>query len=71
MINSQKWLSINFAAFFFTWGVFLPYWTGWLTNEKGLSVLHASIIMGAGMVARAISTFVFSQLLLNYSRFVE
>lgn len=59
MINSQKWLSINFAAFFFTWGVFLPYWTGWLTNEKGLSVLHASIIMGAGMVARAISTFVF------------
>ena len=59
MINSQKWLSINFAAFFFTWGVFLPYWTGWLTNEKGLSVLHASIIMGAGMIARAISTFVF------------
>jgi len=59
MINSQKWLSINFAAFFFTWGVFLPYWTGWLTNEKGLSVFHASIIMGAGMVARAISTFVF------------
>ena len=59
MINSQKWLSINFAAFFFTWGVFLPYWTGWLTNEKGLSVLHASIIMGAGMVARGISTFVF------------
>ncbi|HSO59111.1 MAG TPA: MFS transporter [Paenisporosarcina sp.] len=59
MINSQKWLSINFAAFFFTWGVFLPYWTGWLTNEKGLSVFHASIIMGGGMVARAISTFVF------------
>ena len=59
MINSQKWLSINFAAFFFTWGVFLPYWTGWLTTEKGLSVFHASIIMGSGMVARAFSTFVF------------
>lgn len=59
MINSQKWLSINFAAFFFTWGVFLPYWTGWLTTEKDLSVFHASIIMGSGMVARAVSTFVF------------
>ena len=59
MINSQKWLSINFAAFFFTWGVFLPYWTGWLTTEKDLSVFHASIIMGSGMVARAVSTFFF------------
>ncbi len=59
MINSQKWVSINFAAFFFTWGVFLPYWTGWLTTEKDLSVFHASIIMGSGMVARAVSTFVF------------
>jgi MFS transporter, PPP family, 3-phenylpropionic acid transporter len=59
MINSQKWLSINFAAFFFTWGIFLPYWTGWLTTEKDLSVFHASIIMGSGMVARAVSTFIF------------
>lgn len=58
MINSQKWLSTNFFAFFFTWGVFLPFWTGWLTTEKGLSVSHASLIMGAGMLARAISTFV-------------
>jgi len=57
MMNSQKWLSINFFAFFFTWGVFLPFWTGWLTGEKGLSVSHASIIMSAGMLARAFSTF--------------
>jgi len=58
MSKSEKWLSINFFAFFFTWGVFLPFWTGWLTTEKGLSVSHASIIMGAGMFARAISTFI-------------
>ncbi|WP_019412567.1 MFS transporter [Paenisporosarcina sp. TG20] len=58
MINSQKWLSINFFTFFFTWGVFLPFWTGWLTTEKGLTVFQASIIMGFGMLARAFSTFV-------------
>ncbi len=57
MINSQNWLSRHFFAFFFTWGVFLPYWTGWLTTDKGLTVVHASIIMGAGMLARAVSTF--------------
>lgn len=57
-MNYQKWLSINFFAFFFTWGVFLPYWTGYLIIEKGLSVSNASIIMGAGMLGRAFSTFV-------------
>ncbi|WP_203248141.1 MFS transporter [Sporosarcina beigongshangi] len=57
MMNNQRWLSISFLAFFFTWGVFLPYWTGWLTIEKGLTVTAASVIMGAGMVARALSTF--------------
>jgi len=57
-MKSQKWLSVNFFAFFFTWGIFMNYWTGYLTNVKGLSVTAASIIMGAGMVARAFSTFV-------------
>ncbi|HEX5563577.1 MAG TPA: MFS transporter, partial [Sporosarcina sp.] len=40
-MNNQRWLSISFFTFFFTWGVFLPYWTGWLTIEKGLSVKDA------------------------------
>jgi len=56
-MNNQRWLSMSFFAFFFTWGVFLPYWTGWLTIEKGLSVTAASFIMGAGMIARSLSTF--------------
>ncbi|MDN7246569.1 3-phenylpropionate MFS transporter [Planococcus shenhongbingii] len=62
-MNNQKWLSLNFFAFFFTWGVFLPYWTAWLTNEKELSVSSASLILGAGMVARALSTLLFFPLL--------
>ena len=56
-MNNQRWLSISFFTFFFTWGVFVPYWIGWLTNEKGLSVKDASIVMGAGMIARSFSTF--------------
>ncbi|MDN4606353.1 MFS transporter [Sporosarcina highlanderae] len=56
-MNNQRWLSISFLTFFFTWGIFLPYWTGWLTIEKGLSVSTASIIMGAGMIARSFSNF--------------
>ncbi|GKV65460.1 MULTISPECIES: MFS transporter [unclassified Sporosarcina] len=56
-MNNQRWLSMSFFVFFFTWGIFLPYWTGWLTSAKGLSVTDASIIMGAGMIARSFSTF--------------
>lgn len=55
-MNNQRWLSMCFLAFFFTWGIFLPYWTGWLTIEKGLTVTAASIIMGIGMIARSFST---------------
>lgn len=55
-MNSQRWLSLNFFTFFFTWGVFLPYWTGWLINAKHLSVPEAGFIMSAGMIVRAMST---------------
>lgn len=59
-MNKQRWLSQNFFVFFITWGVFLPYWTGWLVEDKGLSVTNASLIMGFGLVARGVSTmFVF------------
>jgi PPP family 3-phenylpropionic acid transporter len=57
MMNNQRWLSMSFLAFFFTWGVFIPYWTGWLTIEKGLSVTAASAIMGVGMIGRSLATF--------------
>lgn len=58
-MNTQRWLSFSFLTFFFTWGIFLPYWTGFLTNDKGLSVKAASVVMGAGMVARSFATFLF------------
>lgn len=56
MMNNQRWLSQSFFVFFITWGVFLPYWTGWLVQGKGLSVTEASLIMGFGLLARGAST---------------
>ena len=60
MVNNQRWLSQSFFVFFFTWGIFLPYWTGWLVQAKNLTVADASMIMAFGLVARAVATmFVF------------
>lgn len=55
-MNNQRWLSQNFFIFFITWGIFLPYWTGWLVQAKGLNVTEASLIMGFGLLARGAST---------------
>ncbi|MFY3791027.1 MFS transporter [Ureibacillus sp. MALMAid1270] len=55
-MNHQRWLSQNFFMFFFTWGAYLQYWSGWLAEGKGLSVTEVSFIMGFGLVARAIAT---------------
>lgn len=67
-MENQRWLTKNFITFFFTWGVFLPYWTGWLIAAKGLSISQASMIMGFGLVARAISTmFLFPMLSKRWS----
>ncbi len=55
-MNTQRWMSIHFFSFFLTWGIFLPYWSGWMIQTKGISVSEASLIMSLGLVARGLST---------------
>lgn len=55
-MNSQRWMSRQFFSFFITWGIFLPYWTGWMIYTKGITVPQASMIMSLGLVARGLST---------------
>ncbi|KQL50344.1 hypothetical protein AN964_21980 [Heyndrickxia shackletonii] len=57
-MKNQTWLSLNYFAFFFTWGVFMPFWTGWLVDSKGLTIQAASAVIGAGFISRSISTLV-------------
>ncbi|WP_028612860.1 MFS transporter [Paenibacillus harenae] len=55
-MNAQRWMSIRFFSFFMTWGIFLPYWSGWMIYTKGISVSQASLIMSLGLIARGLST---------------
>ncbi|WP_188455502.1 MFS transporter [Virgibacillus oceani] len=57
-MNTQRWMSTQFFSFFMTWGIFLPYWTGWMIHTKGITVSEASLIMSLGLVARGLSTLV-------------
>jgi MFS transporter, PPP family, 3-phenylpropionic acid transporter len=56
MMNTHRWMSTRFFSFFLTWGIFLPYWSGWMIYTKGISVSEASFIMSFGLLARGLST---------------
>ncbi|OAH54576.1 3-phenylpropionic acid transporter [Domibacillus aminovorans] len=55
--KAQFWLSITYFAFYFSWGVFLPYWNAWLISEKEMTVEAASSLIAVGFLVRAVSTF--------------
>lgn len=66
-MNAQRWMSQQFFLFFIGWGVFLPYWTGWLVDAKGITIAQASTIMSIGLVARGLSTlFIFPAISKKY-----
>jgi MFS transporter, PPP family, 3-phenylpropionic acid transporter len=56
MMNTHRWMSTRFFSFFLTWGIFLPYWSGWMIYTKGITVSEASFIMSFGLLARGLST---------------
>lgn len=67
-MKTQRWMGLHFFIFFLTWGIFLPYWTGWMIDVKEVSVGEASFIMSAGLVARGLATlFIFPLLLRIWS----
>lgn len=66
--HTHRWMSMQYFSFFMTWGIFLPYWTGWLIHAKGMTIPQASLIMSVGLVARGLSTlFAFPYLSEKYS----
>ncbi len=62
-MNSYRWMSRQFFSFYLTWGIFLPYFTGWMIHAKGMTVSQASLIMSLGLAIRGLSTlFAFPKL---------
>ncbi|MGO4886662.1 MFS transporter [Anaerobacillus sp. MEB173] len=57
-MKTHRWMSMQFFSFFVTWGIFLPYWTGWMVYTKGITIPQASLIMSLGLVSRGLSTLV-------------
>ncbi len=53
-IPAKLWLSFNFITFFFIWGVFLPFWGIWL-SDQGVSSESIGLLFSIGLLLRFVS----------------
>ncbi|BBG70732.1 3-phenylpropionate MFS transporter [Serratia marcescens] len=51
VLQSTRWLALSYFTYFFSYGIFLPFWGVWLKGE-GIAPDTIGILLGAGLVAR-------------------
>ncbi|WP_338808068.1 3-phenylpropionate MFS transporter [Serratia marcescens] len=51
VLQSTRWLALSYFTYFFSYGIFLPFWGVWLKGE-GIAPETIGMLLGAGLVAR-------------------
>lgn len=51
VLQSTCWLALSYFTYFFSYGIFLPFWGVWLKGE-GIAPETIGMLLGAGLVAR-------------------
>ncbi|HID9886282.1 3-phenylpropionate MFS transporter [Serratia marcescens] len=51
VLQSTSWLALSYFTYFFSYGIFLPFWGVWLKGE-GIAPETIGMLLGAGLVAR-------------------
>ncbi|TQI81749.1 PPP family 3-phenylpropionic acid transporter [Serratia fonticola] len=51
VLQSTRWLALSYFTYFFSYGIYLPFWSVWLKGE-GIAPETIGILLGAGLVAR-------------------
>src|SRR5690606_41333232 len=51
ILHSTRWLALSYFSYFFSYGIFLPFWSVWLAGI-GLTPETIGVLLGAGLVAR-------------------
>ncbi|WP_019613144.1 3-phenylpropionate MFS transporter [Psychromonas ossibalaenae] len=54
-VAAKSWLTLYFVAFYFVWGVFLPFWGVWLSGQ-GISAEDIGLLFSVGLVLRFVSS---------------
>nr|WP_318384704.1 3-phenylpropionate MFS transporter [uncultured Enterobacter sp.] len=51
VLHSTRWLALSYFTYFFSYGIFLPFWSVWLKGT-GSTPETIGLLLGAGLVAR-------------------
>ena len=53
VLQSTRWLALGYFTYFFSYGIFLPFWSVWLKGI-GLTPETIGLLLGAGLVSSGV-----------------
>lgn len=69
VLQSTRWLALSYFTYFFSYGIFLPFWSVWLQGE-GIPPETIGILLGAGLVSRFLGSLIIAPSVKNPSHLV-
>ena len=69
VVQSTLWLALSYFTYFFSYGIFLPFWSLWLEGV-GLPPETIGMLLGAGLVARFLGSLLLAPRVTNPFRLV-
>ncbi len=70
VVQSTRWLALSYFTYFFSYGVFLPFWSVWLKGT-GLTPETIGLLLGAGLVARFLGSLLLAPRVRDPGRLVQ
>ncbi|VEA30714.1 3-phenylpropionate permease [Salmonella enterica subsp. enterica] len=67
-LHSTRWLALSYFTYFFSYGIFLPFWSVWLKG-LGLTPETIGLLLGVGLVARFLGSLLIAPRVSDPSRF--
>ncbi|WP_036774763.1 3-phenylpropionate MFS transporter [Photorhabdus australis] len=64
VIQSTRWLALDYFTYFFSYGIFLPFWAVWLQGE-GITPDMIGILLGTGLVSRFVGSLLIAPTVKN------
>ncbi|MRT57138.1 3-phenylpropionate MFS transporter [Enterobacteriaceae bacterium RIT693] len=69
VLHSTRWLALSYFTYFFSYGVFLPFWSVWLKGV-GLPPETIGLLLGSGLIARFLGSLLLAPRVTDPSRLV-
>ncbi|MBD2792922.1 3-phenylpropionate MFS transporter [Xenorhabdus szentirmaii] len=69
-VPSTFWLGLSYFTYFFSFGIFLPFWAVWLKGE-GIEPSMIGVLLGAGMAARFLGSLIISPMVKDPSKLIS